>query len=256
MKKLIEIEDLSYKKLWKQLNLSIEKNKFITISGPNNCGKTTLIRILNREIVQEKGIRINNKNIIDYKIEEYTKLVQCIIPLEIIFIENTLYEELLLYTSDKDKINNILDNLKIETIATKEFKTYTSKEIILSQLAIALIKNPKILLIDNIGIYFEEDEIEIIMDYLRHEQEEQKLTIVWTTINLKESLKTDYLYILNDGVVALEGIPITILEKDNIINKIGLNIPFMIDLSVKLKDYDLIDQMELDMNRMADKLWK
>ena len=256
MKKLIEIEDLSYKKLWKQLNLSIEKNKFITISGPNNCGKTTLIRILNREIVQEKGIRINNKNIIDYKIEEYTKLVQCIIPLEIIFIENTLYEELLLYTSDKDKINNILDNLKIETIATKEFKTYTSKEIILSQLAIALIKNPKILLIDSIGIYFEEDEIKIIMDYLRHEQEEQKLTIVWTTINLKESLKTDYLYILNDGVVALEGIPITILEKDNIINKIGLNIPFMIDLSVKLKDYDLIDQMELDMNRMADKLWK
>lgn len=256
MKKLIEIEDLSYKKLWKQLNLSIEKNKFITISGPNNCGKTTLIRILNREIVQEKGIQINNKNIIDYKIEEYTKLVQCIIPLEIIFIENTLYEELLLYTSDKDKINNILDNLKIETIATKEFKTYTSKEIILSQLAIALIKNPKILLIDNIGIYFEEDEIKIIMDYLRHEQEEQKLTIVWTTINLKESLKTDYLHILNDGGIALEGIPITILEKDNIINKIGLNIPFMIDLSVKLKDYDLIDQMELDMNRMADKLWK
>jgi hypothetical protein len=29
----------------------------------------------------------------------------------------------------------------------------------------------------------------------------------------------------------------------------------MIDLSVKLKDYDLLDEIELDKNRMVDKLW-
>ena len=43
---------------------------------------------------------------------------------------------------------------------------------------------------------------------------------------------------------------------DNIINKIGLNIPFMIDLSVKLRDYDLITDIETDYDRMIEALWK
>ncbi len=30
----------------------------------------------------------------------------------------------------------------------------------------------------------------------------------------------------------------------------------MIDLSVKLQDYDLISEMTLDMNGMVNKLWK
>ena len=30
----------------------------------------------------------------------------------------------------------------------------------------------------------------------------------------------------------------------------------MIDLSVKLRDYNLITDIELDMNRMVDELWK
>ena len=42
----------------------------------------------------------------------------------------------------------------------------------------------------------------------------------------------------------------------NFLNKVGLNIPFMADLSVKLKDYDLIDSIILDKNRMVDILWK
>ena len=65
-----------------------------------------------------------------------------------------------------------------------------------------------------------------------------------------------YLYILDKGKIALEGKPLDILKEDNIINKIGLKIPFMIDLSVKLQDYDLISEMTLDMNGMVNKLWK
>ena len=47
-----------------------------------------------------------------------------------------------------------------------------------------------------------------------------------------------------------------VLEKDNILNKLGLRLPFMVDLSVKLKDYDLIKDIELNKNRMVDILWK
>ena len=56
--------------------------------------------------------------------------------------------------------------------------------------------------------------------------------------------------------MALKGTPLEVLKHDNIINKIGLDVPFMVDLSVKLKDYDLIDGIELDQDRMLDILWK
>ena len=70
-----------------------------------------------------------------------------------------------------------------------------------------------------------------------------------------ETLYTDFIYIIEQGKIALNGTPFNVLQKDNTINKIGLSLPFMIDLSVKLRDYELVDELETDIDRMIDKLW-
>lgn len=244
MTKIIEINDFSDDNLFKNLNISIEKNKTTCISGSNSCGKTTLMRILNREVITNSDIKINNININDYTIQEYTSLVQTIIPLEIVFDEDTLEKEL--------KNKNDLKGLRIKSILNKNIKELTPKEIVLSQIAIALDNNPSILILDNILIYFNDKEKEDLFKFLK----KQKITIIYTTINLKDSLYSDYLYIIGNKKIVLEGEPLKVLEKDNIINKAGLNIPFMVDLSVKLKDYDLLDSIELDKEGMVDLLWK
>ena len=100
------------------------------------------------------------------------------------------------------------------------------------------------------------EETKEIMDLLKYFKEEENMTIIMTTDNLEETLYSDYLYILNDGKILLQGKPLDVLKEDNTLNKLGLNIPFMIDLSVKLKDYDLIDSIELDMDKLVNKLWK
>lgn len=253
MTKIIEVSNFYYESLFKDLTFSVEKNKFITISGPNNCGKTTLIRILNRELITRNNVIINNRHINDYTIEEYNKLVQCIIPLEIIFEESTLEEELLRYNNDTKEVDNLLKKLKLKKQSTTNINKLTKKEIVLSQIAISLIKKPKILLIDNISTYFSDKEIIEIITFLK---EYQKMTIIYTTIHLEESVYSDYLYFINNNKIVLEGKPLDILQKDNIINKIGLELPFMVDLSVKLKDYELIKDLELDPERMVDNLWK
>ena len=252
MTKIIEVSNFYYESLFKDLTFSVEKNKFITISGPNNCGKTTLIRILNRELITSNNVIVNNRHINDYTIEEYNKLVQCIIPLEIIFEEKTLEEELLRYNNDIKEVDDLLKKLKLKKQSTTNINKLSKKEIVLSQIAISLIKNPKILLIDNISTYFSEKEIIEIIKYLK----EYKMTIIYTTIHLEESVYSDYLYFINNNKIVLEGKPLDILQKDNIINKIGLELPFMVDLSVKLKDYELISDLELDPERMVDNLWK
>jgi len=248
MTKIIEINSFSDDKLFENLNISVEKNTITTISGSNSCGKTTLMRILNREVITDNTILLNNININDYTIKDYTNLIQAVIPLEIVFNEKTLEKEL----------NNLdlVKGLRIKSILNKDINTLTIKEKVLAQLAIAIDNKPEVLLLDNIFIYFNDKEKEEIFTFLRKYQKKYNLTVLLTTIDLKDSLYTDYLYIIGNKKIILEGTPLEVLEKDNILNKVGLNIPFMADLSVKLKDYDLLDSIILDKDRMVDILWK
>lgn len=248
MTKIIEINSFSDDKLFENLNISVEKNTITTISGSNSCGKTTLMRILNREVITDNTILLNNININDYTIKDYTNLIQAVIPLEIVFNEKTLEKEL----------SNIelVKGLRIKSILNKDISTLTIKEKVLAQLAIAIDNKPEVLLLDNIFIYFNDKEKEDIFNFIRKFQKKNNLTVLLTTIDLKDSLYTDYLYIIGNKSIVLEGKPLEVLEKDNVLNKVGLNIPFMADLSVKLKDYDLIDSIILDKDRMVDILWK
>ena len=251
MKNILEIKNLDYKDIISNLNVSIEKNKIYSISGSNNSGKTTLIRILKREITSNNSIFISDKDISKYQIHELKKLIQGVIPLEVKFIKNTLLEELEI-SSNKKQIDYLTSNLKVKGLLKKKINTLTKEEIVLGQILIALSTKPKILLLDSVSNYLSKKKLEELFKFLKI----TKTTVILTTNNLEDALLTDYLYILNEGSIALEGNTMEVLEKDNILNKLGLRLPFMVDLSVKLKDYDLIKDIELNKNRMVDILWK
>ncbi len=256
MENAIVIANFYYHNLFENFSLKVEKNKFIVLSGPNNCGKTTLIRILNRELITEGEIKIFGRGINTYPIDLYSKLVGCVIPMEYIPKEINLEEEIHLYNINQKEIDWILKGLKIKRIIHKERKELNSKEFILYQLATTLAKNPRLLLIDSISSYFEEKEMNIIISFLKEYQRTKKISILFIGRTLTEILIADYLYIMSEKKIALKGLPIEVLQKDNVINKIGLNIPFMIDLSVKLRDYNLLEEVELEKDRMVNKLWK
>ena len=261
MEVVLNINNLKYNDLFDDISIYIEKNTITTISGKNNCGKTTLIRILNREIELNESIIYDGKNINEYKIEEYYKLIRSVIPKEIHFKEYIVEDEILneLDNNDTDtnkRLDLIVKKLGIKKLLDKETNNLNTKEKILIQLTLSLINKPKILLIDSIDNYFNNKEMKDILDLLKDFIKEYDLTVIMTTLNLNYSLYSNQLVIINNGKVILQGEPITILQKDNIINKAGLRIPFMIDLSVKLRDYDLIDKVELDKDRMIEQLWK
>ena len=260
---IIEINDLNYLNVFSDFSTSFEKNKLTTISGPNNCGKTLLLKILSKKIKTDSDIEINNININDYKITEYNRLVKSVIPLEEDFINDTVEEELQfivdrLFLNKEEKnnrIKSVIKNLYLSGIRKKEIKELNDKEFILLQLATSIITVPKILLVDDLSPYLTTEEVKKIVIYLKSIINKYDITVIINSLRLEDVIETDKIVIINNSKVILEGNPIDILQKDNILNKAGIKVPFMIDLSVKLKDYNLIDEVELDMNRMTNKLW-
>lgn len=257
--KILEVNNLSLPYAFKDLNMSFYQNEFITISGPNNCGKTTLIKTLAGQLKTD-SVFLLSKTIEEYKQSELSKLIASIIPEEINFRFNTLEEELenILITNshkDEDKIKDILKKLNINKLKKQPLTSLTIQDKIKVKLALSLIKEIKILLLDDILVEFNHKDKTSIVDLLKDFQQNNDITIIMTTSNLEETLESNYLYIINNNNIELEGSPLDVLQKDNIINKLGLDLPFIVDLSVKLRDYDLISNIELSSERLVDKLW-
>ena len=258
-----EIKDLKFENVFNDFSISVEKDEFIVISGPNNCGKTTLIRMINKEISSNNAISLYGTKLEDIKVTELSNFVKTIIPKEVTFFQNTIEEELKIQLDNdietKDiqkKIKDKLKEFKLNKISTESVESLKADDIIRYQIVEALVTNPKMIIIDDISPYFNKKEIIEIISLIKKHCNENDITLIITTNNMDIALLSDYMYVMSDSLILLEGKPLEVLEKDNILNKLGIDLPFMMDLSVKLRDYDLIQDIELDMDRMVDILWK
>lgn len=256
MEVILNINNIKYKDIFSDLSIYVEKNKITNISGQNKCGKTTLLRILNREIVNDFNIVLRDKSIYDYTLEEYSKRVQVVFPMEILYREETAEDVLCASEEGKEKRNFVINALKLERILKSELSTLSLKALILIQIAKAIINSSELVVLDSLDSFFSKEELSSIYFLFKKCIEKYNLTFIITSVGLEETLYADELLIINEGKIILHGEPLTVLEKDNILNKAGLDIPFIIDLSVKLKDYDLIDRIMLDRNKLINTLWK
>ena len=255
---MIQVNDLYYKNIISDLSISFSKNKFYTLSGPNRCGKTTLLRLLNRYYITEEDIKIDNKSIYDYDEIDFNNMV-CFIDNNNKFIMDNVQDTIKFILIK----HNIYNKDYLKSLLVK-YDLYDLRNMYIAELDISkqiylkfieyILDDKKIFLIDNIDNYCNKDDMMKIIKIINDLKE--SITFIMTITNLEYSLESDYLYIIDGSNIILEGIPFDVLLNDNIINKIGLELPFMFDLSIKLNDYELLNEIILDMDRMIDKLWK
>ena len=234
MSKEIIIEKLNYNIL-KELSISFDNNMFYTLTAPNRCGKTSLLRYINKEY---------NSSLIDNNLYFNEDIV--INEIKLSLINNNLF--------NKDYLNHIIRKYELESIKNKEIISLSLEYKIYLKFISSIINNNKIILLDNIDNYVSDELMIKIIDLIKTIKEEK--LIIMTLTNLEYSIDSDYLYVINKDRIILEGKPIEVLKNDNILNKNGIDLPFMIDLSTKLRDYNLLDTIITDMDGMVDLLWK
>ncbi|WP_152020062.1 ATP-binding cassette domain-containing protein [Aliarcobacter butzleri] len=196
----------------KKINFSIFSGKITGIVGPDGAGKTTLIRMLTGLLDPTFGeLKVLNYNMPNTS-SDFLQQIGYMPQKFGLYEDLTVYENLKLY-SDLQNIEN--SNSRIDELLTftslKKFQDRLAGKLSggMKQklgLACALIKKPKLLLLDEPGVGVDPisriELWEIVQKLL-----EDDIAVVWSTSYLDEAQNCDEVILLNEGNCLYQGTP-------------------------------------------------
>ncbi|MBC7110235.1 MAG: ABC transporter ATP-binding protein [Archaeoglobi archaeon] len=192
----IELRNVSYskngKEILKDINLSVKEKDFLAIIGPNGAGKTTLLRIVAGILEDYEGeVRIFGKNP-----EKARKLIGYV-PQETSFdlsFPITVFRAVILARypgvlssfrkEDTKRALRTLELLGIEHLKDRKINELSGGELQRVLLARALVRDPKILLLDEPTSHIDFEAEKSFYDLLAELNKEMTIVIVTHDINV------------------------------------------------------------------------
>ena len=228
MKKDISIENVSFsyglseENLFNEINLNIEKGKFIGILGPNGCGKSTLLKVILKYLHPRQGIiKIDNKELKEYSQSELAEILSFVpqkssltMPLT---VEDVVYMGRVTYIKnkwigfdreDREKVEKIMQMLKIDQFKNRVIFSLSGGEFQRVLLARALVQNTNIMLLDEPTSALDMNYALEIMKLTSYFVKNESLTAVMVLHDLNlASMYCDSIILLKEGKIAYEGTP-------------------------------------------------
>lgn len=266
---ILKINNLNYrynqKRALTNFSLEVEKGSWISLVGPNGCGKTTLVKILAGLIKTPCDIEVDGMKIDDKNINKIRGRIGFVFNDSAdVFVGETVMDDLAFGLENLNlkkeeiirRINNVAKLFDLESILNKNPQRLSGGEKQKVALAAILVMNAKILILDDSLNMIDPFEKREILKILKELHQKTDLTIITTASTLEDVLYSDKIVVMNYGVKVVEGKTLEVLKEEPIFIELKMRLPFMIDLSLKLKDYELVDDVVLNMKDMVNKLWE
>lgn len=251
---ILNIKNLNYKYddkvIFKNFNLSINQNSWTTIIG-DNSGKSTLLKLINK----------NNKSIEMYHYSgSKNNLRVFLIKNFYYFKKNRVVAEFNQYVNNYSNKNfkfisdilNLIDKQKIFEYSINKLDL-AEKQIL--AIAVTLYQNPDLLLLDDCFCFVDNIRKEKILKIIQRYQKTNKISVIYVTNESDDLLLSDRIILLKDGHILSDGGKNSILEHEKEFRKIGMKRPFIVELSSKLKYYNLVEKLYLSDSRLVKDLW-
>ena len=267
MKGIIEIENLCIKYdnlvLFNNLNLTIEKNTFLTILGANSTGKSTLASIisLNKKC---DNIKINNQKITQISKKMYQQEILYLNSTPIDTLKGKSIKEYLndyfknsnLTLKQQEEIKKQFQNvLRFKEIENKNFNQMSIGEKSRIQFLQYFLNQPIIVVLDDVFLNMTDKYKKNILEFLKKECQNKKTTVILFTSNTEETIFSKELGFLIEGKIQKYATK-EAYSQENLFKKVEMKRPFMVELSTKLGYYGLLEKIYLDEKKMVQKLWK
>lgn len=274
---MIEFKNVSKryktKQVLKDINLIIEKGNLITIIGESGCGKTTLLKMINRLIKTTGGsIYIDNKNIQSVDEVMLRRNIGYVIQQTGLFPHMTIRENIeLIPKLKKVESEKLIENTKklmqMVGLNCEEFLDRYPTELSGGQqqrvgVARAFANDPEIILMDEPFSALDPMTRSDLQDELVQLQSKFKKTIVFVTHDMDEAIKiSDMICIMKDGEILQYDTPENILKNpvdDFVSNFVGKNriwaSPEYIKISDIMIDKPITAYKDLSIFKCIDKM--
>ena len=265
---VIETKDLTFnykdKELFKNLSLSIKSGSFTTIMGNNQIGKTTLSKLFSGIIRTKSYLKIDKMFVNPKNIKEIRKRVVLVSENnDNIFVCNTVKEQIEFYLKTKGikkeniekKITDFIHNLGFDYILELPPSKLSGGENQLLAIFLAIASNPKILIIDDGLTMLDSDTKNKIFLLLKH-LNKKGLTIINFTHDSEEILKGTDVILINNSDIVLNSKVKDAFNDVKIFTDNKIKLPFVVDLSIKLRYYKVIDKIYFDTKKLVNDLWE
>ncbi len=252
------------KPIIKDITFKVKIPSLISVIGPNNSGKTTFIKCLAGVLPTEDVISIDDISLSKKTIRKYSRNIGVIFSLDnnqFLFervIDEVTFPLCNLNYSKKQinaQLTKISKILFLKDIMNKKISDLNTFEKVKVLIAVSIIHEPKVLLLDDILVELSNEDKEKILLMLKRIIRELNIIVIMTSSSLTDSIYSDAILVIDEGLVRYSGRLGDILEHDNALTRMGIEIPVMMDMSLKLKFYNLLDKVILNEEEMVDTLW-
>ena len=234
----VKLENLNFhynrkKQILKNINLSFPPGKFTAILGPNGCGKTTLMKQINRILVPQSGrITLNGLDVASVSSGDLARTVAYVPQMTGGMMSGSVMDTIMLgrkpyikwKPSDEDVeiVSQCLMRFHLEEIAQREFNALSGGQKQTVLIARALAQTPKMYLFDEpISFLDVRNQLEI-MFAARNLVDQDGKTVIMVLHDLNMALRfADHVVIMKEGNVFAHGTPAEVITGENILAVYG-----------------------------------
>lgn len=266
---IISIKDLLFRYndnyIFDKFNLEIERGSYTSIVGTIGAGKTTLIKILLGLIRTNSNITIDGINLCKENIRDIRKKIGVVFENpENGFVCETVMDEIAFSLEnlelDHDEIDRrvkeISEYLDITHLLNRDPHRLSGGEKQVVTFASVLVIEPEILIFDEAFTMLDYKYKEKIYKVLDNCNKENNTTIINVTHDLEDTIYGKDIIVMDKGKIIIKGSKEDVLREEKIFNKIGLDLPFIVELSIKLNYYGLLDKICFSNSELVQSIWK
>lgn len=251
----VEFKDVSFtypdtkKAILDQISFKIKRGSWTSLIGHNGSGKSTISKLINGLLLPDSannsritvlGMTLNQKTVWDVR-EKVGIVFQ---NPDNQFVGATVGDDVAFGLENRAVPREQMVKIVRKVLADVGMLDYIDAEPAnlsggqKQRVAIAgiLAVEPKIIILDESTSMLDPKGREQVLKIIKHLKKEKNLTVISITHDIDEANMADNVIVLNDGKILTQGTPTEIFSKTEMLQEIGLDIPFVQKLINKLNE--------------------
>lgn len=246
------------------INLEVSEGQYVTIIGHNGSGKSTITKLIIGLLEAKSGeIFVDGVALTPYNVYDIREKIAIVFQNpDNQFIGSTVRDDIAFGLENQlvepSKMNAIIEEFS-SRVGMDSFLEHEPTKLSGGQkqrvaIAGALAMKPEILVLDEATSMLDPKGRKEVNELVHELHTKNNMTILSITHDIEEVLLSDYVFVMSEGKLVMQGLPQEILDRAEELIELQLDIPFTVKFFNALKEQGITIDEKFDLKEMVEKL--